>query len=181
METRHENPGSRRVLLGTTHGMIEGELAIGPELRTLDYLNRGSTRFLSLKAARMLSARPSLQGDGVHVNIDTILWVAEVDAMRRAWRPTPKAPLNRSGVRFCFTDCEILGFLHTPVQGDPFARLNQERSPFLAVTSASIVGSDTEMAAAFLAVNSQQVFTVEMIADDDAAAAGVPAFEEAEA
>jgi hypothetical protein len=88
--------------------------------------------------------------------------------------------LNRSAVRISFLDCEILGFLHTPVQGDPFARLNQDRSPFLAVTSASITGADTEMAAPFLAVNGQRAFTVELISDPDASENGMAQFEEAE-
>ena len=168
MEPRHDASGSRRILVATIRGMIEGDLAVGPRLRTLDYLNRSTTRFVPLREARMLSPRASHEGLSVHVNIDSILWVAEVEAMGRAGRGAANSQANRSAVRFCFPDCEILGFLHTPSQGDPLARLNQDRSSFLAVTSASIIGSDTERIAAFLAVNSRQIFTVEMITDDDA-------------
>lgn len=178
METDKDFLHGRRVLVGTVHGVIEGDLALGPQLRTLDYLNRTTTRFVSLRAARPVSPGTSLQGEAVHVNIESIFWVAEVEAMRRAGGVAVKPQLNRSAVRLCFPDWEILGFLHTPMQGDPFARLNQERCPFIAVTSASIIGSDTERAAAFLAVNSRQVFTVELLADEETVEEEAQAFEE---
>jgi hypothetical protein len=183
MDSGHEAPVSRRVLVATTLGTIEGDVAVGPQLRTLDYLNRGTTRFVPLRAARSLSSHASLQGSSVHVNIDAILWVAEVEAMRRSGRFAANPQLTRSAVRFCFPDCEILGFLHTPPQGDPLARLNQDRASFLGVTSASIIGADTERAAAFIAVNSRKLFTAEIIGDDDmddTAEEDLPAFEEAE-
>jgi hypothetical protein len=180
MDVGQETPVGRRVLVATMLGMIEGDLAVGTQLRTLDYLNRATTRFVPLHTARSLSSRASLQGSSVLVNIDAILWVAEVATKPRPGRVAANPQLNRSAVRFCFPECEILGFLHTPPQGDPLARLNQDRASFLAVTSASIIGSDTERASAFIAVNSRQVFTVEMIGDDDSAEEDLPAFEEAE-
>jgi hypothetical protein len=119
-------------------------------------------------------------GQAVHVNIESVLWVAELETMPRPARAAMSPQPNRRAVRFCFPDCEILGFLHAPLQGDPFARLNQDRSSFLAVTSASIIGSDTERAAPFVAVNSRQAFTLEIITDDDAVEDGSTLFEEAE-
>jgi hypothetical protein len=180
MESRYEASHGRRVLIGTTHGMIEGELALSPQVRTLDFFNRGTTRFVTLNAARSLSSGPSLQSDVVNLNLTAILWVAEVESGRPRGRAGGNPQLNRSAVRFCFHDCEILGFLHTPVQGDPFARLNQDRSPFVAVTSASIIGGATEMAAPFLAVNGQRAFTVELIPDAEAVESGMSELEEAE-
>jgi hypothetical protein len=179
MESPHDASTRRRVLVATMRGMIEGDLPVGPQLRTLDYLNRSTTRFVPLCTARPLSSRASLEGKIVHVNIESILWVAEIETMPRAARAAVKPQLNRAAVRICFPDCEILGFLHVPPHGDPFARLNQDRSSFLAVTSASIIGSDTERAAPFVAVNSRQAFTLEMIADDDAVEESSSVFEEA--
>jgi hypothetical protein len=46
------------------------------------------------------------------------------------------------------------------------------------VTSASIVGADTERTAPFVAIISRQAFTAEAIGED-AVEDGVPAFEEA--
>ena len=179
MRSPHDESGSRRVLVGTTNGMFEGNLSLGARLRTLDYLNRSSTRFVVLSAARSLSSRLELQGDPVHVNLKSILWVAEVEAMQRAKGAIVRPQQNRSAARFRFPDCEIVGFLHTPLQGDPLARLFQDRSPFLAVTSASIIGSDAEMAAAFLAVNCDGVFTIELMGDDDVIEDDASIFEEA--
>ena len=65
----------------------------------------------------------------------------------------------------CLPDCEILGFLHTSAHGDPVVRLNQDASPFFALTSASVIGPDVEFAAAFLAVNRAHVFAAEALAD----------------
>ena len=180
MESLQELSHARRVLIGTTHGTIEGDLTLSPQLRTLDFLNRATTRYASLSSARWLSSQRSFQSDVVHVNLSTILWVSELVPIRPSGAPAKRPQLNRSAVRFCFLDCEILGFLHTPVQGDPFARLNQDRSPFLAVTSASIIGTDTEMAAPFLAVNGQRAFTVELISDPGAAEKDMSELEEAE-
>jgi hypothetical protein len=161
-------------------GMFEGDLPAGAQVRTLDHLNRGTTRFLTLHDARPLSAQASLQSSSVSVNIDAIFWVAEIDANPRTVRGGAKPALNRVAVRFCFPQYEILGFLHTPPQGDPLARLNQDRGSFVAVTSASILGSDTERAASFVAVNARQVFTAETLSYDDAIEDDSSLLEEAE-
>lgn len=167
MESHHEPSGHRRVLAATMQGMIEGDLPVGPQLRTLDYLNRATSRFIPLYGTGPPSTRASFAGKAVHINIESVLWVAEIEAMPRVARTGTGLKLTRTAVRFRFPNWEILGFLHTPPQGDPLARLNLDRSPFLAVTSASIVGSDTERAAPFVVVNSRHVYTIEMIADDD--------------
>jgi hypothetical protein len=159
--------------------MIEGNLAIGQQVRTLDYLNRGSLRFMPLRAAKSISPFPALQGDAVSLNMAPILWVTEMQAMRPGGLSKAKPHLNRCAVRFCLPGCEALGFLHTPAQGDPFARLNQDRGAFLALTSVSLIGADTEMTVEFLAVNSLHVLAAEIIAQDDAELEGTSVFEEA--
>ena len=179
MEPTQTEVASRRLLIGTTHGVIEGDLALAPQVRTLDFLNRGSTRFVSLHAAKARNARFPLLRDSVHINIATILWVTELASARRSGGTGAKPKLTRSALRFSFADGEILGFLHTPAQGDPFARLNQERGLFIAVTSASITGQDTEMAAPFLAVTSAHVVTIEAMTPDEDIQGEPAVFEEA--
>jgi hypothetical protein len=179
MDTERSESETRRLLLGTAHGTIEGAIAVGQQVRTLDYLNRGSLKFVPLRAAKATPPFPALQGGAVSVNIATILWVTEVQAMRPGGLSKVKPQLNRCAVRFCFPDCEALGFLHTPPQGDPFARLNQDRGAFLALTSVSLVGAEAEMTVEFLAVNSLHVLTAEIIAQDDTVLEGTSVFEEA--
>jgi hypothetical protein len=160
---------TRRVLVGTVHGVLEGSLRSGA-LRTLDFLNRGSGRLLTLLDPKATNARWQPEGASVGLSAAGILWVVEIDAMRqganRRWFP----PRNRCGIRICLPSYELRGFLHTPIQGDPVNRLNQDQAEFFALTSASVVGDDTEFAAAFVAVNRSQIFSVETLADplDDA-------------
>ena len=179
MDKGHSDSEARRLLVGTLHGAVEGNLAVGQLVRTLDYLNRGSMRFMPLRVAKSISPFPPLQGDAVSVNMATILWVAELTAMRPGGISKVKPQLNRCAVRFCLPECEAVGFLHTPPQGDPFARLNQDRGAFLALTSVSLIGTNTEMTVEFLAVNSHHVLSAELIAQDDVVVEGASLFEEA--
>ena len=180
METGRIESETRRLLLGTVHGLIEGSIAVGPQVRTLDYLNRAATRFLMLRGVKSLSANPLFQSESVCVSMATILWVSEVEAMRRSGLLPARPGFNRCAVRMCFADFEALGYLHAPAQGDPFARLNQDRGAFIALTSASVIGPETEISAAFLALNSLNVFTAELVAQDDAALEGTSLFEQIE-
>jgi len=179
VDTGRSASEARRLLIGTLHGTLEGNLAVDQQVRTLDYLNRGSTRFMPLRAAKSISPFPPLQVDAVRVNMATILWVTELQEMRPSGLSKVRPQLNRCAVRFCLPDCEAVGFLHTPPQGDPFARLNQDRGAFLALTSVSLIGADTEMTVEFLAVNSHHVISAELIAHDDTAVEGESMFEEA--
>jgi hypothetical protein len=178
MDTGRNDPETRRILIGTLQGTVEGTIGVGQQVRTLDYLNRSSMRFLPLRAARSAPPFPALQGDAVSVNVATILWVTEIQAMRPGGLAKAKPHLNRCAVRLCLPSCEALGFMHTPAQGDPFARLNQDRGAFLALTSVSLVGAEDEMTVEFLAVNSQHVLTAEIIGHDEAEIEGTSVFEE---
>jgi hypothetical protein len=159
--------------------MIEGSLAVGHQVRTLDYLNRGTTRFMPLHDAKSTHPFPQLQGSDVSLNLATIVWATEVQPMRPSGLAKGKPQLNRCAVRFCFPGCEASGFLHTPAQGDPLARLNQDRGVFIALTSVSVIGVDAEMTFEFLAVNSHHVISAEVIGKDDTALEGASLFEEA--
>ena len=176
-----QTPGAetRKVLVGTLYGTLEGNLRVSQRLRTLDFLNRSATRFLTVQDAKVVGSRWAFEGDVISVNATSVLWVAEVEAMRPGGRRPGAPQLNRSAIRLCFPDCEVLGFLHTPAAGDPVARLNQEQNPFIALTSASMIGSDNEFAAAFLAVNRLHVFAAEVLADDEPLAEDAESFDEA--
>lgn len=178
MEKGHSASEARRLLIGTLHGAVEGILSVGQQVRTLDYLNRGTTRFIPLHGAKSIRPFLTLQGNAVSVNIAMVLWVTELKVTRPGGLSKVKPQLNRCAVRFCLPTCEASGFLHTPLQGDPFARLNQDRGAFLALTSASLIGADTEMTFEFLAVNSQHVVSAEIIAQDDTTLEGASMFEE---
>jgi hypothetical protein len=178
MDLHRPEPETRRVLMGTLNGTLEGDLRVSQRLRTLDFLNRNATRFLTVQDAKVVGSRWSFEGTVVSVNASSVLWVAEVGAMRPGGRRPGAPQLNRSAIRLCFPDCEVLGFLHTPAMGDPVARLNQEQNPFIAITSASMIGSDNEFAAAFLAVNRLHVFAAEIPADEEPLAEEIEAFGE---
>jgi hypothetical protein len=179
VDTGRSASEARRLLIGTLHGSVEGNLAVDQQVRTLDYLNRGAMRFMPLRGAKSINPFPPLQGDAVRLNMSTILWVTELQATRPSGSSKAKPQLNRCAVRFCLPECEALGFLHTPPQGDPFARLNQDRGAFLALTSVSLISADTEITVEFLAINSHHVISAELIAQDDAAFEGESMFEEA--
>lgn len=164
-DTGHAGPESRRIHMGTLHGTIEGDLRVSQRLRTLDLLNRNGARFIRLHDPRVTSASWHLGASAACVNPSFVFWVAEVTALRPAGTHRAAPLQRRSGVRLCLPDCEILGFLHTPELGDPILRLNQETTPFFALTSASMIGPDLELAAAFLAVNRANVFAAEAFAD----------------
>ena len=155
---------TRRVRMGTLHGTIEGSLRVSSNLRTLDFLNRSTAKFISIQDPRVTSARWQPAASTSFVNVSFVLWVAEIIALQRTGRRRATPLQNRSGIRLCMPECEVLGFVHTPAQGDPILRLNQDTAPFFALTSASLLGPDIEFAAAFLAVNRAHVFAAEAFA-----------------
>lgn len=167
MDKASRDHETRRVVAGTLHGTVEGNLRVSTRLRTLDFLNRSLSKFVTIQDAEVTGGEWKPDGSSWSVSVATIQWVAEVEAMRpRAGRR--HAPLqNRTAVRLCMPSCEIRGFLHTPALGDPIGRLNQDQSAFFAVTSASLMGADTEFAAAFLAVNRSHVVAAEALLDAD--------------
>ena len=151
---------TRRVVVGTVNGLVEGNLRSG-SLRTLDFLNRGMGKLVTLLDPKVTGARWQPESASVGLCVTGILWAAEIEAMRpganRRWVP----PQNRCGIRISLPGYELRGFLHTPAQGDPIMRLNQDQACFFALTSASVIGEDSEFAAAFVAVNKNQVFAIE--------------------
>lgn len=165
---------TRRVVTGTLHGTVEGNLRVCSGLRTLDFLNRSITKFVTIEDAQVTDGIWQPEGSSWSVSVSTILWVAEVEAMRpRAG--SRRAPLqNRTAVRLCMPGCEARGFLHTPALGDPIARLNQDQSAFFALTSTSLMGAHTEFAAAFLAVNRSHIIAAETLLEPDADAESDP-------
>jgi len=163
MEPKGSKQTSRKVVIGTVHGTIEGDLQISPTLRTLDFLNRNATSFVSIHKARSAGSRWHFGSDQVILNASTITWVAEVEAQAAG----SARPLNRSAVRLRFEEFEVTGFIHIPLEGNLLERLKGENKTFIALTSASMIGPQAELATAFLAVNRLHAFTAEIIGEDD--------------
>ena len=55
----------------------------------------------------------------------------------------------------------IEGFVHVPPRGDPLLRFNQDTHPFIALTSGSVVGSDRQFTALFLAIKRSHILAVQ--------------------
>ena len=144
--------------LGThpsTRGAIEGVLRTSPSLRTLDDLNLLAREFVTVHG-------PNIDGEvwepdtRVAVSKASILWVVE-ECDQLGPRFVSPESYRRSPLRLRVDDFDVQGFMHVPQGGDTLQRLNQDRHPFIALTSASVVGSDVELAVPFLAVNRQQI------------------------
>jgi len=164
-ETRQE----RKLRVQTTRGCIEGRMQTSPVVRTLDDLNVVARNFVTLHGARALSGEWSLEGGPVALAKSSILYVCEVD------EPAPQSRIIKEGARLFrspillwLAEFSIRGFLHVPAGGSAMARLNQQSHAFIAVTSCSVVGPDTELAVPFLAVNREQVIAAEEMRHDEA-------------
>ena len=63
---------------------------------------------------------------------------------------------------------DVEGFVHVPPRGDPLLRFNQDTHPFIAVTSASVVGPDRQFEAPFLAIKRSHILAVQPMDHDEA-------------
>lgn len=152
----------RRVHVQTVHGAIEGYVETGERIRTLDDLNMFSRKFLRIEEAVVSSPVWSFERGTVGVNTSAILFVIERSGFRRkTGKRVEAARFNRAAVHLCVGEYEIQGFLHVPGRGDVLTRLNRDKYPFIALTSASVVGPDSELAAPFLAVNRTHIMAAQ--------------------
>jgi len=148
-------PDERHLRVHLQQGVVEGVLRTSPSLRTLDDLNLVARNFVTLHGARVDGAswEPETR---VALSKSSILFVVE-DGETAGPRVIAPESYNRSPLRLSIAEFVIQGFLHVPRGGDALKRLNQERHPFVALTSASVVGPEVEIAVPFLAVNQRHV------------------------
>jgi hypothetical protein len=158
----------RQVHVQTIHGAIEGFMETGERIRTLDDLNMFHRKFLRIEEAVVSSPVWSFDRGTVGVNTSAILFVIERTRFKRKSNERVEASrFNRAAVRLCVGEYEIQGFLHVPGRGDILTRLNRDKYPFIALTSASVVGPDSEFAVPFLAVNRTHIMAAQELLDEE--------------
>ena len=181
-----ENRQERRLRVHTIRGCLEGRIRTSPVVRTLDDLNLVARRCVTLYGARALSGDWSLESGSVALAKPAILHVFELD------EPAPQSKAVKEGARFFrspirlwLAEFSVRGFVHVPAGGSAMARFNQQSHPFIALTSASVVGPETELAVPFLAVNREHIIAAEEFREeaplDDEEAEPAVAFEVVEA
>ena len=79
----------------------------------------------------------------------------------------------RAPVRLRVGHFDVEGLVHVPAGGNPMMRLNQQGHPFLALTSASVVGEETQTGVPFLAVNRSHILAAQELSSEAPALAAV--------
>jgi hypothetical protein len=168
MENEIDGREKRFVQIQTIHGAVEGCVLTGPQIRTLDDLNMFSRKFLRVEEAVSASPAWSFNRGTVGINTSTILFVIERSKFKRkAGKRVEAARFNRAAVLLRVGEFDIQGFVHVPGRGDILTRLNRDKYPFIALTSASVIGPDSEIAAPFLAVNRSHITAAQEIGQDE--------------
>lgn len=168
MENEIDGREKRQVLIQTVHGVIEGSVLTGAQIRTLDDLNMFSRKFLRVEEAVVTSPAWSFSPGTIGINTSSILFVIERSKFKRkSGKRVEAARFNRAAVMLRVGDFDIQGFVHVPGRGDILTRLNRDKYPFIALTSASVIGPDSEIAAPFLAVNRSHILAAQEIRQED--------------
>ena len=146
-----------RVLhIQSLQGTVEGILKTSPSLRTLDDLNLVARNFVTLHDPRVDGEQWGDARTRMALSKASILFVVEDNATLSPRSIAPET-YRRAPLRLRIADFDVQGFLHVPHGGDPMQRLNQDGHPFVALTSASVIGPGVELAVPFLAVNRQRI------------------------
>ena len=150
----------RTVRIETLHGSIEGHLLISQLVRTLDELNMTSKAFLTVHSAVLDGTGWSFPEGELSVNKNNIMFLGELS--EPAGGQSEKfVDFMRARVRLRVGAFDIEGFVHVPPRGDPLLRFNQDTHQFIAVTSTSVVGPDTQSESPFLAVKRSHILAVQ--------------------
>ncbi len=171
----HEERELRRVRVQTSHGAIDGDLAINPRVRTLDELNAASCKFFTIRASEVTLPGASFEAGPLGLNKESILFVTELsERTRTSDQRVERSHFVRSAVRLRVGEFDIQGYLHVRGLRDPLVWLNHSRQPFVALTSASVIGPSAEFATAFLAVNPRHVLAAQDLSCNAEPAADLP-------
>jgi len=153
----------RPVLIHTLRGSVEGSLRVNPEVRTLDFLNVPQ-RFITVDATDISVADWSFEPGRLAINKNLIVFVTELtDEATATDRRAEAAHFTREGISLRVADCDVKGYMHVRGVHDPLIWLSHSKQPFMALTSASVVGPDFELAAGFLAVNPAHILAVQTL------------------
>ena len=145
----------------TIEGALEGCLHIGPQMRTLDELNMGSKRFVTIHYPKSVTGDWNLGFGPLAVEKESILFVRELCAPP----PGPASSafnFTRAAVRLRVNRYEIEGFLHVPPGGKVMKRLEQDNHRFLSMTSVLLTGPHDPATMSFLAVNRSFITAAQM-------------------
>ncbi len=150
----------RTVKIETLHGSIEGHLLISQLGRTLDELNMVARAFLTVHSSVLDGTEWSFPEGELSVNKNNIMFLAELS--EPAGGQSEKfVDFTRAPVRLRVGPFDIEGFVHVPPRGDPLLRVNRDTHPFIALTSTSVVGPDTQFESPFLAVKRSHILAVQ--------------------
>jgi len=156
-----ENKHVRAVRVFTEGATFDGLLSLTLLGRTLDELNASSRIFLPLESPAVVSGEFPLASSQLAVNKASILFVLELDDPGTGQALPHNSPharrFARSVLSLRLRGYRIDGHVQVVERGDALGRLNQAGHPFLALTSASVVGPGIEFATPFLAVNRNHV------------------------
>jgi len=167
MDPRVEKRQRRPVKIQAIRCGIEGCLRVSPGLRTLDDLNVVARNFLTVHEPQLDSPDWPVADGPLSINKETILFLWERDGIDKTWgRRIEPGRFTRSAIRLWVGSFVIQGFLHVPRGGDPMRRLNQDSHPFIALTSASVVGPHSDYVFSFLAVNRMHISAAQPMSTD---------------
>jgi hypothetical protein len=156
----------RSVLVHTIRGPIEGHVRVNHGVRTLDWLNL-TRRFVPLEASDSVGGDWPPGPGRVGLNKALIQFVAELCDQPETDPRVEATHYSREAVSLKLEDCDVTGYLHVRDINDPLLRLSRSDDSFIALTSASAVGPDFELAATFLAVNPAHVLCIRLIDLED--------------
>jgi hypothetical protein len=149
------------VLIHTLRGSVEGNLQVNPDVRTLDLINIPH-RFVTVETTEIALADWSFEQGRLAINKDLIVFVSELtDDAPVTDRRAEAAHYTREGISLRVADCDVRGYMHVRGVNDPLVWLSLIRQPFMALTSASIVGPDFELATGFVAINRAHILAVQ--------------------
>ena len=171
MERETGAPDGRPVMIQTTRGVVEGRAVAHPGIRTLDWLNH-SQRFLEVEVTSTSVEHWGFDQGLVGINKDMILFVAELcDTLPTTDSRVEAGHYSREAVAIRLREFDVKGYLHVRGILDPLVRLSRSNGEFTALTSASVLGPDVELAASFLAINPDHVLGAQPILHEEPASA----------
>jgi hypothetical protein len=174
MDPRVEKRQRRPIKIQAFRCGIEGSLRVSPGLRTLDDLNVVARNFLTVYEPQLESPDWPVADGPLSINKETILFLTEQDGTDKIWgRRIEPGRFTRSAIRLWVGNFVIQGFLHVPRGGDPMRRLNQDSHPFIALTSTSVVGPNSDSVSSFLAVNRMHISAAQPMSTDLSATAAI--------
>ena len=171
MERELEGSDGRTIRVHTAEGAIEGRIRTNRGVSTLHYLNVVATsqNFLYLQPPVQSELDWLVEGGAVAVSITAVHFVVELsEFVPRPGDPQEAARFQRAAVRLQVASNQLNGFVHVVPGADPISRLNQDRHPFVALTSASVIGVRSEFASPFVAVHRAYIQAIQAVGDNAA-------------